>query len=197
MTNLVTINQMGTLQGKKLGSEAAAESESISADSLSFAGLVSMQDQQPNPPKQHYQYQVVSKEEPDFEFSTAKAELNNSAANPFKTTPADMLISNGKIKPHANANANAFQPNRPFITNNPPISLRSLLAIEFEHISGKMASGQTVKARDHKNKGRTWFGQKMLRSFISPCRKCQAIQPGSVKGQTVPAGERYKIDTLT
>ncbi|RDY02860.1 hypothetical protein CR513_13630, partial [Mucuna pruriens] len=162
---------MGTRQGNKLSSHAAEDS--ISGDSLSFAGL-------------------VSNEDLDFEFSTIEPDFNSSG-NAFKITPADVLISNGQIKP--------FQPNRPF-TTDPPISLRSLLAID--HVNSKMSSGQRrnkcdeqhVKPRKHKSKersvSRAWFGQKMFRSFLSPCRKCQATQPGAIKTQSVPA-EKFNI----
>ncbi|CAI8618254.1 unnamed protein product [Vicia faba] len=178
---------MSTLQRNKHISDAA---DSISADSFSFAGLVSIQDQQ------HQNNHAASKPNPDFEFSTIKAELYSTAANPFKITPADMLISNGQIKPHAIA----FQPNKSFFTN-PPLSLRSLLEIDIQqHNSRETGSRarkyheQLVKARNYKNKEKTvtktWFGQKVFMSFISPCRKCEALQPGSVKGQTVPQ-ERY------
>lgn len=176
---------MGTRQGSK--SQSHGGDDSISTDSLSFAGLVSVQDQHPKAPTHnhntHY-YHQVSKQDLDFEFSTIK-DLNSSA-NPFKITPADVLISDGKIQP--------FKPNRPAILD-PPISLRSLLAID--HANAKMSSGQTrkygdqrVKERNHKSKERsvtrTWFGHKVFRSFLSPCRKCQASQPGAIKGQSVP-----------
>ncbi|KAK7400606.1 hypothetical protein VNO78_11817 [Psophocarpus tetragonolobus] len=177
---------MGTQS--KLAPQSHAAEDSISADSLSFAGLVSIQDQHPKASipnhKAHY-YQQVSKQDLDFEFSTILEDFN-SGANSFKITPADVLISNGKIKP--------FQPNRPVITD-PPISLRSLL--EIDHVNGKMSSEQTrkydqqrVKARSHKSKERSvtrlWFGHKLFRSFLSPCRKCQASQPVAIKGQSVP-----------
>jgi hypothetical protein len=180
---------MGTLQRNKHSSEAAAR-DSISADSFSFAGLVSIQDQQ------HQNHSAASpKPNPDFEFSTTKTELYSTVANPFKITPADMLISNGQIKPHAIA----FQPNRSFFTD-PPLSLRSLLAIDIEqHINGETSSRarkyheQLVRARNPKNKERTEtktrFGQ-VFKSLISPCQKCEAVQPGAIKGQTVPQ-ERY------
>ncbi|KAL9329369.1 hypothetical protein ACSQ67_004372 [Phaseolus vulgaris] len=175
---------MGTRQGSK--SQSRGGDDSISTDSLSFAGLVSVQDQHPNPltPNHvtHY-YHQVSKQDLDFEFSSIK-DLSSSA-NPFKITPADLLISDGKIRP--------FQANRP-VFSDPPISLRSLLAID--HANAKISSGQTrkyddqrVKARNHKSKERTraWFGHKVFRSFLSPCRKCQASQPGAIKGQSVPS----------
>lgn len=179
---------MGTRQGNKPSSKKShAAEDSISADSLSFAGLVSIQDQNSKPPIPNHttHYYKVSKQDLDFEFSTIQEHLN-SGSNPFKITPADVLISNGKIKP--------FQPNRPIITDH-PISLRSLLAID--HVNSKMSSVQArkydeqrVKARNHKSKERsvitkTWFGHKVFRSFLSPCRKCQATQPGVIKGQSV------------
>lgn len=171
---------MGTLQRNKCIPDAARDS--ISADSFSFAGLVSIQDQQ------QQNHLAAPKQDQDFEFATIKTNLYSTVANPFKITPADKLISNGQIKPHAIA----FQPNRSFFTN-PPSSLRSLLAIDIEqHI---MASGETsskarkyheqlVKARNIKNKEKTvtktWIGQKVLKSFMSPCRNCEATQPGTV-----------------
>lgn len=182
---------MGTRQGNKPSSKKShAAEDSISADSLSFAGLVSIQDQNSKPPIPNHttHYYKVSNRDLDFEFSTIQEHLN-SGSNPFKITPADVLISNGKIKP--------FQPNRPVLTD-PPISLRSLLAIDHANNS-KMSNvqqarkydEQRVKARIHKSKERsssvtrTWFGHKVFRSFLSPCRKCQATQPGAVKGQSV------------
>ncbi|PNX76028.1 hypothetical protein L195_g041952 [Trifolium pratense] len=180
---------MGTLQRIKHSSDAAAR-DSISADSFSFAGLVSIQDQQ------HQNHSAAPKPNSDFEFSTTKTELYSTVANPFKITPADMLISNGQIKPHAIA----FQPNRSFFTD-PPLSLRSLLEIDIQqHINGETSSRarkyneQVVKARNLENKERTetktWFGHKVFKSLIAPCRKCEAVQPGAIKGQTVPQ-ERY------
>ncbi|QCD84385.1 hypothetical protein DEO72_LG2g4737 [Vigna unguiculata] len=178
---------MGTREGNR--SQSHGGDDSISTDSLSFAGLVSVQEQHPKAPTHnhntHHYYHQVTKQDLDFEFSTIK-DLNSSA-NPFKTTPADVLISDGKIQP--------FKPNGPGISD-PPISLRSLLAIDHANAKNN-ASGQTrkygdqrVKARNHKSKERsatrTWFGHKVFRSFLSPCRKCQASQPGAIKGQIVP-----------
>jgi hypothetical protein len=49
---------------------------------------------------------------------------------------------------------------------------------------------QLVKARNLKNMERTetktWFGHKVFKSLlIAPCRKCEAVQPGAIKGQIV------------
>lgn len=177
---------MGTLHKNKHSSDAARDS--ISADSFSFAGLVSIHDQQ----QQNHPAAPNPKPDPDFEFATIKANLYSTSTNPFKITPADMLISNGQIKPHAIS----FQPNRSFFTNPQVSSLRSLLQIDIEQTSSraKQYHEQLVKSRNLKNKEKTvtktWFGQKMFRSFVSPCRKCEAEQPGAVNGQTAPQ-ERY------
>ncbi|XP_027366092.1 uncharacterized protein LOC113872601 [Abrus precatorius] len=171
--------------------------DSISLDSLSFSGLVAIQDQQPKlpPPNQTKGYQV-SKHDPEFEFTSTKTNLN-FAVNPIKTTPADRLISNGQLQPQALA----FQTKQSLITN-PPGYPNSLITT---HSSSKMSSRKTGsamkyheklnKASKHTNKEstvtRTGFGQKM-KSFLSPCRECRTIKPGAVKAQTVP-GENLKI----
>lgn len=180
---------MDTWQGNKLTSHVEADSIS-----LSFSGLVSIQDQQPKLPSpnqaKHYQ---VSKQDPEFEFTTTKANLN-SAVDPIKITPADLLISNSQLQPQALA----FQTNQSLI----PSSLSPSLAIPN---SRKMSSGKTGsaskyhekldKASKHTNMEstvrRARFGQKM-KCFLSPCRNSIAIQPGAAKAQTAP-GENFKI----
>ena len=80
---------MGTRQGNKPSSKKShAAEDSISADSLSFAGLVSIQDQNSKPPIPNHttHYYKVSKQDLDFEFSTIQEHLN-SGSNPFKITP--------------------------------------------------------------------------------------------------------------
>ncbi|ESW31344.1 hypothetical protein PHAVU_002G230600 [Phaseolus vulgaris] len=107
----------------------------------------------------------------------------------FKTSTQTLLLLTTLLT----TTTRPFQANRP-VFSDPPISLRSLLAID--HANAKISSGQTrkyddqrVKARNHKSKERTraWFGHKVFRSFLSPCRKCQASQPGAIKGQSVPS----------
>ena len=188
---------MGTRQGNKLAPHVAPDHSisdfSLDSISLSFAGLVSIQDhQQPNPslPNQDQHYHRLNKlPEPDFEFATKKADLD-SGANPIRIRPADVLISNGQLIPQALPS----QPNRSSFKPNPPRSLRTFLATD-HNISSRMPSGQTVtakkyyeplgKARNHSNgekaETRTSFGKKVLSSFLSPCRKCKAIQPGAAK----------------
>lgn len=177
---------MGTREGNRLVSHVQADS--ISVDSLSFAGLVCIEDQQPKPsvPNKYYR---VSKTDPDFEFSTNKSDSNSSTNNPIKITPADVLISNGKIKPQELA---TFQPNS-------PSSLSTLLGID-HHVKSNMSNGpihsKAIKnANKEKSATRTSFGKKVCNSFLSPCRQCKAIQPRAVKAQTTVPGEKSKLLT--
>ncbi|KAG4971455.1 hypothetical protein JHK85_037876 [Glycine max] len=160
------------MDGNKLTSHVADDSISYSLDSLSFSGLVCIQDHQPKLP-------------------------SPNRAKHYQITPADQLISNGRLQPQALA----IQTNQSLLTNLPSSS-SSLLATRS---SSKMPSGRTDskmkyheqlnKASKHTNKKstvtRTGFGQKM-KSFLSPCRECQTIKQGAVKAQTVP-GENLKI----
>ena len=64
----------------------------------SAPGQPTNQPKLPSPNRaKHYQ---VSKHDPEFEFTSTKANLN-SAVNPIKITPADQLISNGRLQPQA------------------------------------------------------------------------------------------------
>ncbi|XP_073225223.1 uncharacterized protein [Cicer arietinum] len=186
---------MDTRKGNKLPSKLV--SDSISMDSLSFSGLVSIQDQQPKfpSPPNHAKHYQVNKHDPEFEFTNSKANLN-SVVNLIKLTPADQLISNGQLQPQAFA----FQ-TTPSLIPNPPGSSRPLLA---NHINSEMSSrktGSTMKyhelgkASKHTNKqsttARTGFGQKM-KSFLSPCKECRTIKPDAVKAQTVQR-ESFKL----
>lgn len=178
---------MATWHGNMLTSHVAADS--ISPDSLSFSGLVSIQEQSKLPSPNQAKYYQVSKQDPEFEFTSTKQNLN-SAVNMMKITPADLLISNGQLQPQALA----FQTSQSLI-RNPPSSSGPLLAT---HGSSKKSSGKTGsamkyheqldKASRHTNKEstvtRTRFGQKM-KCFLSPCRDSRAIKPGAAKAQTV------------
>jgi hypothetical protein len=196
-TNITILDHetMDTRKGNKLPSKFV--SDSISMDSLSFSGYVSIQDQQtklPPPPNQTKHFQV-SKHELEFEFTNMKANLN-SAVNPIKTTPADQLISNGQLQPQAFA----FQTTQNLIIN-PTSSSRSLLAT---HIGSEMSSGKTGntmkyhelgKSNKHTNKESSvrkigFF--KKIKTFLSPCRECRTVKPGAVKAQTVQR-ENIKI----
>lgn len=188
---------MDTKKGNKPPSKVVTDS--LSMDSLSFSGYVSIQDQQqnfPSPPNQAKHFQV-SKLDLDFEFTNPKANLN-SAVNPIKITPADQLISNGQLQPKAFA----FQTTPQSLIINPTSSSRSLLAT---HISSEMSSGKKGSTMKYHELGkaskhatnkqstvtRKGFGQR-VKSFLSPCRECKIVKPCAVKAQTVQR-ENFKI----
>ncbi|KAI4296780.1 hypothetical protein L6164_036705 [Bauhinia variegata] len=139
-----------------------------SPESLSFAGLV--EDQQPKkfPPKH---IKANKKQSPEFEFVSI-ATNPTGAANSTKSTPADVLISNGILQPQA-------------LVKNPPIPLASFLETHSrpdEHFGSKKKHGQQAPGKEDKQRT-SWFGEKMFKSIMSPCRKCKVIQPGDVKAQ--------------
>ncbi|XP_058765209.1 uncharacterized protein LOC131638661 [Vicia villosa] len=187
-----------TMKGNKPPTKLV--SDSISMDSLSFSGLVSIQDQQKNlhsPPTNQAKQFLVSKHDQEFEFTNPKVNLN-SPVNPIKITPADQLISNGQLQ--LQPQAFAFQTTQNLIVT-PTSSSRSLLAA---HSGSEMASGKTGssmkyhelgKESKHTNKPntkkRTGFCQRM-KSFLSPCRECRTAKQGAVKAHTVQR-ENLKI----
>ncbi|KAK7412369.1 hypothetical protein VNO78_03825 [Psophocarpus tetragonolobus] len=187
------------MDGNKLTSHVEYDSISHSLDSLSFSGLVSIQDQQRKPPSPNRAKPYeVSKNDPEFEFTSSKANFN-SAVNPIKITPADKLISNGQLFPRALVIQNQS------LTTNPHSSSSSLRAT---HSSGKMSCGKTgskmkyheqlYQASKHTNKKstvtRTGIGQK-IKYFLSPCRECRTIKQGDVKEQNTPREKSQNLLT--
>ncbi|MED6183730.1 hypothetical protein PIB30_040364 [Stylosanthes scabra] len=175
---------MASRQGNIHTSYVAADS--VSPDSLSFSGLVSIQGQAMLPSPNHAKYYQESKQNPEFEFSSTKPDLS-STVDAINITPADLLISNGQLQPQALSSQS--------LTRNQSSSLGSLLAT---HNSSKKSSGksgsvmkhqeQHSKASRHKNNESTTtrrLSQKM-KCFLSPCRDSQAIKPTAAKAQTVP-----------
>ncbi|KAL1334160.1 hypothetical protein HN51_063051 [Arachis hypogaea] len=175
---------MSAWQGNMLTSHVAADN--VSPDSLSFSGLVSIQGQSMLPSPNHAKYYQESKQNPEFEFSSTKPDLN-STVDTIKIIPADLLISNGQLQPQAFSSQSLIR--------NQSSSLGSLLAT---HSSSKKSSGKTgsvmkhqeqhSKASRHKTNestARRRFGQKM-KCFLSPCRDSQAIKPTVAKAQTIP-----------
>lgn len=108
--------------------DAAADTTSL--DSLSFAGLVCIQDQQSKPPPNRAY--PSTKDDREFEFV--------SSTNP---------LGSGKVSDH-------------------------------ERVSRKPSQGKKEQSGS-----RSWFGQKLLQSFVSPCRECHAVRP-TTKPHTGP-----------
>ncbi|KAJ7968591.1 Zinc finger, RING/FYVE/PHD-type [Quillaja saponaria] len=167
--------------------DVAADSRSL--DSLSFSGFLSSQDQQPKPPSNN-QFSEINKQDSEFEFGDSRGRPNSIAADPIKRSPADLLISNYQIQPQAPIH----QPEQSPLTNN-TTSLGTLLS---PHSSKRSSYSKEEGQKDcnkphHKmskevNKEctapRSWFGQKVFQSFVSPCRECRAVEP-TAKGHTI------------
>lgn len=118
---------MEARQRTKLTSVVAAEADTISLESHSFVGLVSIRDQKSNyPPDQE------SKTSQEFEFA-GTGPNSSSAANPM-ITPADLLVSNGQLQ----TQELAFRSNQSFVTNPP--SFRC--SLQATHCSSQKSSGQ-------------------------------------------------------
>ncbi|KAE8716968.1 hypothetical protein F3Y22_tig00110082pilonHSYRG00030 [Hibiscus syriacus] len=117
----------------------AAADDGTSLDSLSFAGLVCIQDQLANS-HPHRAYNDIDNHE--FEFF--------QGANPPSLDSGSELSSENS-------------------GSDPKVSRRSN--------RGKKECGGS----------RSWFGQKLLLSLVSPCRECHAVRP-TMKTHTVPQG---------
>ncbi|MED6196753.1 hypothetical protein PIB30_050352 [Stylosanthes scabra] len=136
---------------------------SLDSVSLSFAGLVSIQDQQqqqPNPtvnniPNNHNHNQSISYKlpEPDFEFAT-----NKGSSEPKNSGSGVLLISNGQLVPQSS------QPNRSPLNQIPQGTLGTYLASDnhqqrprprprprprHHQMSSGMPSGQTGNPRKY------------------------------------------------
>lgn len=182
---------MGTRGENKLTSDVSAD-HSVSLDSLSFVGLVSIPYQNPKPPLPNQE----NKTDPEFEFASTRPDLN-AATNPTKITTADLLISNGQLQPQALT----FQSSQSWITN--PHSFRG--SLEATDHSNKRSTVKTDNRRQYgelhdaskpskkeSTGSRTKFGGKFFGFLKSPCQECRAIKPGTMEAQTT-VGENAKI----
>lgn len=141
--------------------------DNASTDSLSFAGLVCIQDQQrqvlPLPPSKSPTR--IQKPNQDFEFgSTPPRSTTNS--------PAHVLFPNGPISPKA----------VPLESNQSQVVLAKFIMQDYtrnEVIQKNKLSKKTKnEVRNNGNEkcsgGNNWF-----QSFAIPCRNCRAIEPSS------------------
>ncbi|MED6182336.1 hypothetical protein PIB30_027578 [Stylosanthes scabra] len=152
--------------------------DSVSPDSLSFSGLVSIQGQAMLPSPNHAIHYQESKQNPEFEFSSTKPELT-STVDTINIAPADLLISNGQLQPQALSSQSSIR--------NQSSSLGSFLATHNSSKKSSGKSGSVMKHQEQHSKASTTrrFSQKM-KCFLSPCRDSQAIKPTAAKAQTIP-----------
>ena len=181
---------MATKLRNKISKDAAAENSS--AESLSFAGLVCIQDQQSQSP--NISAKKINKQDPEFEFGRTRPDLN--ATDPIKYFPADLLISDDKIQPEAFL----LQSKRSYlITQSSQDLLLAQDSLPATHSSSRRSNANTsgMKVSDKPNHmvnnqenrhtaERSSFGRKLFQTFLSPCRQCHAITP-TVKAHTVPS----------
>ena len=183
------------LQGKSRSSD---EAENSSVDSLSFAGLLSTQDQKLQSPPTMSRHQT-RKQHSDFAFCQTGHGID--AADPSKYPPADLLISNGRVIPQAFV---FHQKQRPQIDNNQPHwkgSSTARLAQRKRSASDKRGSKegsnrQKKNTRNHtkaepNNTSRSGLAWNLFKSFVSPCRECKAVKP-AVKTKAMPR-ESFKL----
>lgn len=164
--------------------DVAADSDSL--ESLSFAGFICIEDQKLIKSSPTNSPQVLHKQDSEFEFSQAKQE--STTTDTSKYSPADVLISNGKLLPQAFLIQSK--------TNKPHRKGSSPVAFTGSETSSDRTGAKEVsvkKIQDEKKQStssRSGFGWKLLKSFASPCRECKAATP--VKTQTIPR-ESLKI----
>jgi hypothetical protein len=124
-----------------------------SDDSLSFAGLICIQDQQSKLPP------IIKEDDPEFEFSHTRPHLTASDSIKY-SPPDDQLVSNGwnESSSRGSSLATCGRSRRPG--------------------GMKVTFKQNHEVRIQVNKERTaassGFGWKLLQSFFSPCRQCPA-----------------------
>ncbi|GFS46345.1 hypothetical protein Acr_00g0101620 [Actinidia rufa] len=189
---------MATNRQKKPSSDAAADISS--ADSLSFQGLVCVQDQNPKRPQIGCVLPLPPpKYNPDFVFGHSTPD--STAGNPNKICSADLLFSNGQLLPQAiQSDSNQSQvPGHVNSKDSLPITRRSRSNSssnscmrsndnEFSFSKATKKPNDDVRNQANKNRdnGNRSFSQKIFKSLAAPCRGCHAIEPSrSMKVQTL------------
>lgn len=171
---------------KTISKDAAAET--VSTDSLSFAGLIRIEEKSYESPKVHASPTKKDarrgKEDLDFEFNSVIDKSIDNVSN--KNSLADVLFANGHLVPQANQSQTNESGELEHVnskqSSRPPRSSKK--------IAGGKKLGATESATNKANKQSTtagqWFGQKIIKSIATPCRDCRAIQPSpSIKEQSV------------
>ncbi|XVF27609.1 hypothetical protein REPUB_Repub14bG0122900 [Reevesia pubescens] len=170
----------------KISVDVAADSSSL--DSLSFTGLVCIQDQQSKSPKDRgYQN---NKDDQEFEFVSGTP--GTSPHYLKKNSHPDMIISNSHLLPLECLlkSAQSQAANKPDYKQSPPPSLGSSktpLDNHANHTKVYHKSNQEAKNQVKKEQpaSRSWFGHKLFQSLVSPCRECHADSP-TIKAHTAP-----------
>ncbi|XP_054776343.1 uncharacterized protein LOC129284875 [Prosopis cineraria] len=178
---------MGTSHANKPPSNYFLAAENISPDSLSFSGLVSIQDHQSKSPSlplnqsKHQDQNQTANQSPEFEFIVTKPIPKSAASeNSVKKTkpkPAnDLIISIEQLQPQAIP----FQSDHTDLHHHTS-SLSSLLSAHNHGNVKRVGSGNTRKfagvEKGRKPRSKSSSGGKFFKSLVSPCRECRAFKP--------------------
>ncbi|KAK3431382.1 hypothetical protein EUGRSUZ_E03256 [Eucalyptus grandis] len=164
---------MGTHLQNKISVNVAADNSSL--DSLSFAGLVCIQDQQMKLPPNNAKHDREFKFNPPTPDKTAPDQLSQS--------PADILISNGQLLPHtllfqaqqSQIASRTYSRESPQETqkNNKDFDKKNKGYTEDIH---KADLGIKDQATKEYTSSSSRIGRRM-RCVIFPCRECHATNP--------------------
>lgn len=159
---------MATHLQNKISVDVAADEGS--ADSLSFAGLICIQDQQSKLPP------IIKEDDPEFEFSHTRPHLTASDSIKY-SPPDDLLVSNGRNESSSRGSSPATRG-----YSRRPDGMK---------IKFKPNHEVRIQANTERTAASSGFGRKLFQSFFSPCRQCHAITP-TAKAHTAP-GENPKL----
>lgn len=178
----------------KISVDVAADARSL--DSLSFAGLVCIQDQQWKSASTDTANQI-QKEDSEFEFSQSRPTFKTATA-PTNDFPSNLLISDGQLlsqtslsqsKQHYAINQQHYRGSVPATRN---ISKRSSCKTGVDtEVSDRQYQEQRNQVKKEQTASKSCFGQKVFESFLSPCRECQAAD-STVKAHKL-RGENVKL----
>lgn len=129
-----------------------------SSESLSFAGLVCIQDQREAP--------QVQKQDHEFEFSCSNIPVS-IIGNPNKNLSADKLYSNSQTAPSKHQ-----APQKTGLGD-----LLSEIPAHRKRSDTKLISQVKKTATQKSSAERKSFGQKLFSSFSRPCRTCRSLEP--------------------
>lgn len=157
-----------------------ATDDSSSLDSLSFAGLVCIQDQQSKSPTKRPNRNVDNDFAVDQEFEfvsgTSLQDLNNNNKNPHQCH--DMIISSNS-------------------THLLPLELLLKSAESQAANSNREEESHDKRSKTSANsRSSLSFGQKLFQSFVSPCRECQTASPTVKAHAASPAKRTYQVKQM-
>ncbi|OMO65197.1 hypothetical protein COLO4_31435 [Corchorus olitorius] len=156
-------------------------SDSSSLDSLSFAGLVCIQDQQSKSPTDI----VYQNNKDDQEFEFVSGTQSRSPQNLQKNCNGHLLPLEFLLKSRQSqaTNEQDYKQSRTASLS----SSKTPMDNHVNHTKVSNRSNQKVKNQVKKESTapRSSFGLKLFHSFVSPCRECSAASP-TIKAHTVP-----------